>query len=116
MAQRTRDSFFWKLSVAMLAAVSAMAFIYALAGENGYLELRKRRQQKQELGEKAKQIRQENRELLGEIKALKSDPKVIERIAREELGMVRPGEVKITTNPDRQNPDTVPPPSSRRQP
>ena len=88
----------------MVGVVSVLAFAYAIIGNNGYLELRRREAKNEELRLRAEQLRRENREILSEIRALKSDPKAIEKIAREELGMVKPGEVKITTNPDRQGP------------
>jgi len=86
----------------MVGVVSILALAYALIGDNGYLELRRREVRNRELKAKAEELRRENKGILSEIKALKSDPKAIEKIAREELGMVKPGEVKITTNPDRQ--------------
>ena len=65
-------------------------------------------QNNREANRKIERLSQENREILQEIKGLKLDPKAIEKIAREELGMVRPGEVKITTNPasDEKTPKT----------
>ena len=86
----------------MVGVVSILALAYAIIGNNGYLELRRREAKNRELRAKAEELRRENKEILSEIKALKSDPKAIEKIAREELGMVKPGEVKITTNPARQ--------------
>jgi cell division protein FtsB len=88
----------------MVGVVSVLAFAYAIIGNNGYLELRRREAKNHELRLKADELRRENEAILNEIRALKSDPKAIEKIAREELGMVKPGEVKITTNPDRQAP------------
>ena len=70
---------------------------YAIFGEKGYLQLRKAGLQNQKLREEIDQIKEENLQMMREIKALKTDPKAIEKIAREELGMVKPGEVKITT-------------------
>ncbi len=102
MSQTKQRSFFQRLSLLMVGVVGVLAFAYAIMGNNGYLELRRREAKNQELRLKAEELRQENKEILSEIKALKSDPKAIEKIAREELGMVKPGEVKITTNPDRQ--------------
>ena len=93
----------------MVGVVSVLAFAYAVIGNNGYLELRRRETRNQELRLKAEELRRENKEILNEIKGLKSDPKAIEKIAREELGMVKPGEVKITTNPDRQSSSPTPP-------
>lgn len=40
-------------------------------------------------------IRQENAALLDEIRRLQHDPAAIEEVAREELGLIRPGEVLI---------------------
>ena len=37
-----------------------------------------------------------NERIAAEIKALRSDPEVIERAARQQLGMVRPGEVIVS--------------------
>jgi cell division protein FtsB len=102
MSQSKQRSFFQRLSLLMVAVVSVLAFAYAIMGNNGYLELRRREAKNQELRLKADGLRQENKEIRSEIRALKSDPKAIEKIAREELGMVKPGEVKITTNPDRE--------------
>jgi len=102
MSQPKQHSFFQRLSLLMVGVVSVLALAYAIIGNNGYLELRRREAKNRELRAKADELHRENKEILGEIRALKSDPKAIEKIAREELGMVKPGEVKITTNPDRQ--------------
>ena len=104
MSEPKQYPFFQRLSLLMVGVVSVLAFAYAIMGNNGYLELRRREAKNQELRLKAEELRRENKEILNEIRALKSDPKAIEKIAREELGMVKPGEVKITTNPERQGP------------
>ena len=44
-------------------------------------------------------LNKENTELAAQIDSLKSDPKAIERIAREEMGLARPGEVSIKLPP-----------------
>ena len=40
-------------------------------------------------------LNQENTELSDEVKALKTDPRKVESIARDELGLAKPGEVII---------------------
>ena len=45
-----------------------------------------------ELAREIDELRGENARLTAEIAALRSDPAAIERIAREELGLARPGE------------------------
>jgi cell division protein FtsB len=99
MAERSQRSFFMNLSILIMGVVGLLVFTYAIIGDNGYLELKRREEENLQLNQKIEQLRQENKAILQQIKALKTDPKVIEKIAREELGMVKPGEVKITTNP-----------------
>lgn len=48
------------------------------------------------------QLRVENQRLREEIEALRHDPQVIERIAREELNMLRPEELVISF-PEKKN-------------
>ncbi|PYS28277.1 MAG: cell division protein FtsB [Acidobacteria bacterium] len=43
------------------------------------------------------QIETENKRLTYEIQALRSDPTTIEKLAREELKLVKPGEVVLVT-------------------
>ena len=51
---------------------------------------------RQQIIELDKRIQQEvNRELRLEIDSLKSDPKTVERLAREQLGLARPDETVI---------------------
>jgi cell division protein FtsB len=63
------------------------------------------------------QIDQENRKLQENVKALKSDPAAIERIAREEMGLARPGEYifKLPAKPG-DAPALVSPPDSATKP
>ena len=84
------------LTFVMLTLLLALLFAHGMFGKKGYLAVRKLKQQNQELNQKIEQLKKENSQTMEEIKALKSDPKAIEKIAREELGLVRPGEVKIT--------------------
>jgi|RhiMetdeSRZDD1v2_1073273.scaffolds.fasta_scaffold2797713_1 cell division protein FtsB len=99
MGEKSQRSFFVKLSILIMGVVSLLVFAYAIIGDNGYLELKRREKENLQLNRKIERLRDENKAILQQIKALKTDPKVIEKIAREELGMVKPGEVKITTNP-----------------
>src|SRR5262245_33692283 len=99
MAEGSQRSFFMNLSILIMGVVGVLVFTYAIIGDNGYLELKRRERENLQLNQKIEQLRQENKAIMQEIKALKTDPKVIEKIAREQLWMVKPVEVKITTNP-----------------
>ena len=92
------NSFFKRLLVVMTSSILLLLLAYGLFGKGGYLELKRMENQNQDLLRRIEQLKDENNKILSEIKALKTDPKTIEKIAREELGLVKPGEIKITTN------------------
>ena len=74
---------------------------FALFGDKGVLRLVKAYHQKQELQAQVEQLQQENRRLQQEIEALKNDPQTIERLARQELGMVREDEIVYQFPPNK---------------
>ncbi len=55
-------------------------------------------------------MRVENAALLAEVRGLRKDPYVIEKIAREKLGYARPGEIIFQFPPERPPVEDVPPP------
>ena len=64
----------------------------SLFGDRGILFLLAERERATSLARQMEQLRAENRRLAEEIAALGSDPQAIERLAREELALARPGE------------------------
>ena len=56
-------------------------------------DLERIRRERAALADKNDEIREDIRLMEAEIRALKSDPAEIARIAREELNLIRPGEV-----------------------
>ena len=68
---------------------------FTVFGEHGVFKLMHYRAQRQEFAREAGRLRNENDKLRQEIDSLKNDPHYIERVARENLGMVRPGEFVI---------------------
>src|SRR5262249_23661487 len=62
----------------------------ALVGSDGVNRLLLLRAERQELGEAAVRRLQDNAALRAEIARLRSDPKYLEALARERLGLVRP--------------------------
>jgi cell division protein FtsB len=97
MAKSTTP-FLKRLMFLMVSLVLLLLLVHALFGKRGYFELKKMKDQKENLDRQIEQLKSENKQILEEIKSLKTDPKAIEKIAREELGLVKPGEIKITTN------------------
>ena len=73
-------------------------FVFALLvqdvfGSHGFLAMRRTQKEIGRLRKEIQQVNAENRDLAGQVKALKSDRRMIERIAREEMGLARPGEL-----------------------
>jgi cell division protein FtsB len=66
--------------------------VMAIFGDNGLLALRRLRGEVDTLVRDVRALEAENERLSRAIAELQEDPAVIERIAREELGLVRPGE------------------------
>jgi cell division protein FtsB len=73
--------------IALLALVVGSFF-----GDRGILRMVAQRERAESLRREIELLRSENARLAFEIAALKSDPRAYERIAREELGLARPGE------------------------
>jgi cell division protein FtsL len=61
-------------------------------GTHGFLAMRRTQKEIAAVKKELERLNQENIELGGQVKALKTDPKLIEQIARDELGLSRRGE------------------------
>jgi cell division protein FtsB len=69
--------------------------VHDVFGPHGFLVMRHKRQEIQKVNEQIGQLNKENAALEQNVKDLKSDPQTIRKIAREELGLVKPGEIVI---------------------
>ena len=83
-----------KLKVA-IGALVLVILAFTVFGERGLLNLVRYEKERQELLSLADKLKQENQELREEIERLKTDSSHLERLAREQLGMVKPGELVI---------------------
>ncbi|MBU4128816.1 septum formation initiator family protein [bacterium] len=92
-------------SKVILIAIFLLIFFLAYLFISGYLDLRKVGQRLARIEEENKKLARENKRLEEEIKALEGDPFYIEKIAREELGMVKKGEIvyEIISSEEREN-------------
>jgi len=83
-------------TIGVLAITAAIAY-HVVFGANGAIVYAKKKDEYRRLQKEIQDLDRENQELGGQVKELKSDPKAIEREAREMLHYVRPGEVVYTT-------------------
>jgi cell division protein FtsB len=82
--------------VALLGVVVLLIGRYELWGPKGFIALHAKQQEYQREIARVKQLEDENKRLHRTIDHLKADPSSIERIAREELHLAKPGEVVYT--------------------
>ena len=82
------------LSLALFLIVAA-SMLNALFGDRGLLELLRARQEIESLDREIATLRAQNQGLLGEIRDLKTSPLAVERLARENLALVKPGEIVL---------------------
>ncbi len=77
----------------ILGAALLLLGIHDILGPHGFLAMRRTQQEMDQLRSDVQRLNKENGEMNDEAKSLKSDPQAIERIAREEMGLARPGEM-----------------------
>ena len=75
----------------------------SMFGDRGILHLMTQRHRADALRQEIEALRDENLRLYAEIQQLRTDPGAVERLARESLGLARPGETVflIREQPDK---------------
>ena len=81
--------------VVVSALLSALVFGIFLVSDRGLLQVRKQRVQLAKAQEEVAQLEADTKRLQAEVAALRSDPNALEKVAREELNLVKPGEVVL---------------------
>jgi cell division protein FtsB len=77
----------------LVLALSILALaVHEVFGDHGYLALRQQKQEYNSLQQQIQTLKQDNQQLLQRAEALKTNPEAIEKQAREQLHLVRPGE------------------------
>jgi len=82
-----------------LAAAVSLLLLQDVFGTHGVLAMRRAQKEAATVKEEINLINEENRQLQDRVKSLKTDPQAIEHIAREEMGLARPGEYIFKTSP-----------------
>ena len=106
-----KDARLRRAAMLTLILIAFALTIHEVFGDRGYLALRRRRQELQTLQQQVETLQKENEELEKEINGLKSDPKAIEKLAREQMKLAKPGEI-IYVLPEKKEP----PPETAKQP
>jgi cell division protein FtsB len=79
----------------LLILFVVVLLVHDIFGTHGYLAMRRKRLEIQKVNADLQRLNKENAALDSDVKDLKTDPQTIRKIAREELGLAKPGEVII---------------------
>jgi len=90
MARKRRKN--KRFYVLVLAFAMIFAGFYTFFGSNGLMEIMRRKNMEKDLKHKLTRIKNDNIRLHSEIWTLKNKPSEVERIAREKLFLIKPGE------------------------
>lgn len=82
-----------RLLQAALVFVTIVLLVDALVGEKGFVETLRARRQSREVAGALDSVRRDNAQLREQARRLREDPGAIESLAREDLGLIRPGEL-----------------------
>ena len=80
---------------ALLGLLVVVLVVHDIFGAHGYLAMRRTQEEIRKVNADLDQLNKENLQLEQEVRELKTDPHKIEKIARDELGLAKPGEVII---------------------
>lgn len=98
-----------RIATTAVALLAIWLFIHVTFGANGMVVYRSKKAEYQKLQKDIDALEKENDEYTKQVTELKTDPKRIEKEAREQFHYARPGEV-IYVAPERSSP---PPPGNR---
>jgi cell division protein FtsB len=81
--------------------------VHDVFGAHGFIAMRRTQNEIERVKKDIDRLNMENLQLGQQVKALKTDPHLIEKIAREELQHAKPGEVIIRIPPSQQPQDPL---------
>jgi cell division protein FtsB len=79
----------------LLGLLLVVMVVHDVFGTHGFLAMQRTQNEIKKVKADLEALSKENAALAQEVKDLNSDPKLIERIARDDLGLARPGEIII---------------------
>jgi len=86
-----------RIALAVFGLLTVAMLLLAVFNDRGALEVHAQARKLSAIESDISRLDAENKQLTAEIQALRSDPATIEKFAREELKLVKPGEIVIVT-------------------
>jgi cell division protein FtsB len=88
-----------KYGRALLVLAFVVLLVHDVFGTHGFLAMRRTQSDIRRVQADLDRLDKENMDLQQQVKDLKTDPKLIEKIAREDLVLARPGEIIVKIPP-----------------
>jgi cell division protein FtsL len=79
----------------LLGLLVLVMIVHDVFGTHGFLAMRRTQDEIRKVKANLDSLSKENAALAQEVKDLNTDPRLIEKIARDDLGLARPGEIII---------------------
>jgi cell division protein FtsB len=86
-----------RIALGVFGLLTVAILVLAVFNDKGLLQVHAQSQKLAALETEVTGIDAENKQLTKEIQGLRTDPSMIERLAREELKLVKPGEIVLVT-------------------
>ena len=86
-----------RIAVGVFGLLTVAMLLLAVFNDKGALQVHAQSKRLAAIESEISTIDSENKQLTEEIQALRTDPGTIEKLAREELKLVKPGEVVLVT-------------------
>jgi cell division protein FtsB len=86
-----------RIALGVFGLLTFAILLLAVFNDKGALQVHVQSEKLAAIESEISQIDSENKKLTEEIQALRSDPTTIEKFAREELKLVKPGEVVLVS-------------------
>jgi cell division protein FtsB len=95
----------------LAVGVTLALLVLAIAAVDVYRDLAQQRERRVELEERIRLSEERIRDLEARIERMRSDAETLERLAREELGLVRPDDIVVVFPEEKLSPHSEAPPS-----
>lgn len=86
-----------RIALAVFGLLTVAMLLLAVFNDRGALQVHARAQKLSAIESEISKLDAENKQLSTEIQSLRSDSGTIEKLAREELKLVKPGEIVLVT-------------------
>jgi len=86
-----------RIALGVFGLLTVAMLLLAIFNDKGVIEVRAQAKKLSAIEGEVTKLNNENKQLTTEIQALRSDPNAIEKLAREELKLVKPGEIVLVT-------------------